>query len=128
MVGIVIVSHSQNLAQGVVEIAKLMAPEVLIEAAGGLDDGSFGTSFDKIKNAILKVNSKDGVIVLMDMGSALMTTEMVLEDLNDDNIKMVDCPVAEGGVLADVAPTILNLMKIPVPAEMQGRNLITLSA
>ena len=102
MVGIVIVSHSEKLALGVVELAKLMADNVPIAAAGGLEDGGFGTSFEKILSAIKTVNSGDGVIILMDMGSAVMTTEMILESIDDKNIKMVDCPLVEGAVLAAV--------------------------
>lgn len=102
MVGIVIVSHSQKLAEGVVELAKMMASEAPIAAAGGLDDGNLGTSYEKISAAIESVYSADGVAVLMDMGSAVMTTEMVLEDLERDNVKMLDCPLVEGAVLAAV--------------------------
>lgn len=102
MVGIVIVSHSEKLALGALELAKLMADNVPIASAGGLEDGSFGTSFEKILSAIKTVYSVDGVIILMDMGSAVMTTEMVLESLPNKNIKMVDCPLVEGAVLAAV--------------------------
>ncbi|MBQ3433962.1 MAG: PTS-dependent dihydroxyacetone kinase phosphotransferase subunit DhaM [Selenomonadaceae bacterium] len=102
MVGIVIVSHSQKLAEGIVEISKMMAETAPIIAAGGLDDGSLGTSYDKILAAVEEVYSSDGVIVLMDMGSAVMTTEMVLEDLDKPNVKMIDCPLVEGAVLAAV--------------------------
>lgn len=101
MVGIVIVSHSQKLAEGVVEISKMMANAPLA-AAGGLEDGSLGTSYEKICAAIESVYSSDGVIILMDMGSAVMTTEMVLEDLDKPNIKMLDCPLVEGAVLTAV--------------------------
>ncbi len=102
MVGIVIVSHSMKLAEGVVEISRMMAANAPIAAAGGLDDGGLGTSYDKITKAINSVYSEDGVAVLMDMGSAVMTTEMVLEDLDKPNIKMMDCPLVEGAVLAAV--------------------------
>ncbi len=102
MVGIVIVSHSMKLAEGVVEISRMMAANAPIAAAGGLDDGGLGTSYDKITEAINSVYSEDGVAVLMDMGSAVMTTEMVLEDLDKPNIKMMDCPLVEGAVLAAV--------------------------
>ena len=102
MVGIVIVSHSQKLAEGVVELAKMMAANAPVAAAGGLEDGNFGTSYEKISAAIESVYSPDGVAVLMDMGSAVMTTEMVLEDLERDNVKMLDCPLVEGAVLAAV--------------------------
>ena len=79
MVGIVIVSHSQKLAEGVIDLAALMAPETPMRAAGGMEDGGFGTSFEKINNAIEEIYSDDGVVILMDLGSAVMTTEMVLE-------------------------------------------------
>ena len=79
MVGFVIVSHSKNLAESVVELTSMMAPDANIKAAGGMEDGGFGTSFEKIQAAIDDVYTEDGVLILMDMGSAVMTTEMVLE-------------------------------------------------
>ena len=102
MVGIVIVSHSQKLAEGVVDLASLMAPETPMRDAGGMDDGGFGTSFEKINTAIDEIYSDDGVIILMDMGSAVMTTEMVLEMMEDRKVTMVDCPVVEGAIAAAV--------------------------
>lgn len=102
MVGIVIVSHCKELAEGVVKIAQMMAPDAPLVAAGGLEDGSFGTDFGKIMEAVESVYSDDGVIILMDMGSAVMTTEMVLETLDLPKIRMVDCPLVEGAVLAAV--------------------------
>lgn len=105
MVGIVIVSHSAKLAEGVKELVDLISSDCPIAAAGGLEDGSFGTSYERIMNAVESVHSPEGTVVLMDMGSAVMTTEMVLEDLSYDNIRMVDCPVAEGAVAAAAAST-----------------------
>lgn len=102
MVGIVIVSHSKNLADSVVEFTGLMAPDAKIAAAGGLEDGGFGTSFEKIQKAIESVYSEEGVIVLMDMGSAVMTTEMVLDMFEPDTVKMADCPLVEGAVVATI--------------------------
>ncbi len=102
MVGIVIVSHSQKLAESVVELTKMMAADAKIEAAGGMEDGGLGTSFEKINKAIEKVYSDDGVIVLVDMGSAVMTTEMVIESLGDKKVKIADCPLVEGAVTATV--------------------------
>ncbi len=103
MVGFVIVSHSEKLAQGVVDLARMMAKETPIAAAGGLEDGSFGTSFEKISNAVDEVYSDDGVIMLMDMGSAVMTAEMVIEAMEDRKIVMADCPIAEGAVAGTVS-------------------------
>ena len=102
MVGIVIVSHSEKLAESVVDLTKMMADGASIAAAGGLEDGTFGTSYERIKAAIDRVYSDDGVIVLMDMGSAVMTAEMVLEMYGSDKVVMADCPVVEGAVTATV--------------------------
>lgn len=102
MIGIVIVSHSEALANSIVELTKMMADGAHIAAAGGLEDGSFGTSYDRIKQAIESVYTPDGVVILMDMGSAVMTTEMVLEEYEDKKIQMVDAPIVEGAIVATV--------------------------
>lgn len=88
MVGIVIVSHSEKLAESIVDLTRMMADGANIVAAGGLEDGSFGTSYERIKEAIGKVYSEEGVIILMDMGSAVMTTEMVLEEFDAGSRKI----------------------------------------
>lgn len=100
MVGIVIVSHSQKLAEGVIEVARMMAEDAPIAAAGGMDDDTLGTSYDKIRDAINSVYTNDGVVILADMGSAVMTAEIVLEDMNVENIKILNCPLVEGAILA----------------------------
>lgn len=103
MVGFVIVSHSRMLAESVADFTRLMAEYVTVIPAGGLEDGSFGTSYQLISDAIEKANSGDGVLVLMDMGSAVMTTEMVLESMENHKVKMVDCPLVEGAVAGTIA-------------------------
>ena len=75
-------------------------PTVEVEVV--LEDGSFGTSFEKISNAIDQVYSEDGVILLMDMGSAVMTAEMVIESMEGRKLAMADCPIAEGAVTGTV--------------------------
>lgn len=102
MVGVVLVSHSKALAEAMVDYAHMMAPNAKVVAAGGLEDGSFGTSYEKIDEAIEAANDGDGVLVIMDMGSAVMTVKMVLEDLDDDSVAMADCPFVEGAVEATV--------------------------
>ena len=102
MVGIVVASHSRRLAEGVVELAQMMAPEVPMAAAGGMDDGSTGTSYKKILGAMTQVYSEDGVAILMDMGSAAMTAEMAIEFLDKPKLKLVDCPLVEGAVAAAI--------------------------
>ena len=103
MVGIVVVSHSEKLAESIVDLTKMMADSAHIAAAGGLEDGSFGTSYARIKAAIDAVYSDDGVIVLMDMGSAVMTTEMVLDEYDSAKVRMADAPVVESAVAASVS-------------------------
>ena len=98
MVGTVLVSHSQTLAEAMVVYAHMMAPQAVVVAAGGLEDGTFGTSYEKIETAIEQAQQGDGVVVLMDMGSAVMTVKMVLEDMEDDTVAMADCPFVEGAV------------------------------
>ena len=103
MVGLVIVSHSAKLAEGVVDVTKVMAADCPVAAAGGADDGGFGTSYAKIKDAIAAVDGGEGVVILMDMGSAVMTAEMVIEEAGRDDILLADCPIAEGAIAASVA-------------------------
>lgn len=105
MVGIVVISHSQKAAEGTVELAKMMAPDAPIVAAGGMEDGSLGTSFDKIHNAVEAVYSPAGVALIMDMGSAVMTAEMVMEAMDDKKLVMLDCPMVEGAIIAAVEVT-----------------------
>ena len=103
MVGIVIVSHSKKLAEGVADLTEMMAQGCPLAIAGGMENGGYGTSYEKIMRAVESVYSEDGVAILFDMGSAAMTTEMVLEDLPYENVRMLDCPIAEGAVAATVA-------------------------
>ena len=102
MVGIVVASHSRSLAEGVVEVAKMMAPDVPIIAAGGMDDGSMGTSCRKIIGAVKQVYSDDGVALIADIGSSILSAEMAVEMLKRPNLKIVDCPIVEGAVIAAV--------------------------
>lgn len=104
-VALVLVSHSQRLAQGAVELAQQMAPQVMLVAAGGMDDGSLGTSFDRVFSAISDgLAAADGVVVLADLGSAILTVESVLEVLDDDaeRVALADAPFVEGAVAAAV--------------------------
>lgn len=102
MVGIVIVSHSSKLAEGVVEVAKMTAPDVPIIAAGGMDDGSTGTSCKKIINAVKKIYTEEGVAIIADIGSSILSTEMAIEILKRPNLKMLDCPIVEGAIIAAI--------------------------
>lgn len=101
MVGIVVVSHSKKIAEGTVELALQMAPNVPIKAAGGLKDGGIGTDVEKISKAIESVISEEGVIVLADLGSSIMCSEIAIEACSKPEIvKLVDAPLVESAVFA----------------------------
>jgi len=100
LVGIVIVSHSQTLAEGVRELAEMMAREVKIACAGGLEEGLSGVSYERIINAVEEVCGRDGAVIFGDMGSAMLTSELVLEEMKDDTLHLVNAPLVEGVVRA----------------------------
>jgi PTS hybrid protein len=103
-VRIVVVSHSEKIADGAVELAAQMAPDVLILAAGGTPDGRIGTSLEKVMSALEKAAGGDGVVVLTDLGSAVMTAESALEFADDPaGVLLADAPLVEGVVAAAVA-------------------------
>jgi len=103
-VGLVIVSHSARLAAGIVELAAQMARDVLLVPAGGTDEGGIGTSLAKVMEALEAAGTGDGVVVLTDLGSAVMTAESALEFMgNPQDIVLADAPLVEGAVAAAVA-------------------------
>lgn len=103
-VGLVVVSHSVQLAAGVVELASQMAPDVVLVAAGGMDDGGLGTSLEKVMAALGQADSGSGAVVLTDLGSAVMIAESALEFLEGaGNFRLADAPLVEGAVAAAVA-------------------------
>ncbi|MDY6898995.1 MAG: phosphoenolpyruvate--protein phosphotransferase [Cyanobacteriota bacterium] len=108
MVGIVIVSHSKQLALGVKELAEQMVQgQVSIAVAAGIDDpqNPIGTDTMQVYEAIESAYSDSGVLVLMDLGSALMSAEMALEFLSPeqrDNVYLCEAPLVEGAIAATV--------------------------
>lgn len=123
MVGIVVVSHSAQLACGVAELASQMAgPSVRIETAGGGPDGSLGTDDGLVRDAIRRANQGEGVVVLGDLGSAILTIRHVLERQSNGHARLVDAPLVEGTVAAAVvASTGCSLDDVARAAE-EARN------
>lgn len=109
-VGLVIVSHSERLAEGVVELASQMAHnQVRLVAAGGTDDGDLGTSMNKVLRALDEADSAEGVLVLVDLGSSRLVSEMALEQLPNDRrarVQISGAPLVEGAVAAAVEASI----------------------
>ena len=125
MVGIVLVSHSAQVAEGAVELAREMAgPGASIVAAGGLDlpGRPLGTDAALVAQAVDRAWSDDGVLVLMDLGSAVMSAEMALELIPAERrskVLLCDAPVVEGAVAAAVAAR-LGQPLAQVAAEARG--------
>jgi phosphoenolpyruvate---glycerone phosphotransferase subunit DhaM len=120
-VGIVLVSHSDALARGMRELLLQIGGSALAVAiAGGTDDGRLGTSYRRIADAITSVDKGSGVVVLTDLGSAVLTARSVLADLTDrrPGIVLVDAPFVEGAVAAAViAATGADLGTVCAAAE-----------
>jgi dihydroxyacetone kinase phosphotransfer subunit len=110
VIGIVLVSHSKQLAEGVKELASAMTGgSVPIAAAGGGPEGGLGTDVERIRSAIDEVYSAEGVLVLMDLGSAVMSAEVAVEELAEERrarILLSNAPLVEGAVVAAVEASI----------------------
>ena len=127
MVGIVVVSHSHRIAEGVAELAREMGgPDVRIETAGGLDlpEHPIGTDAVMVQQAITRAWSDDGVLVLMDLGSAVLSAEMALDllDVDEDRrakILLCEAPLVEGAVAAAVTAKMGGSLQA-VAAEARG--------
>ncbi|MCR5099378.1 MAG: PTS-dependent dihydroxyacetone kinase phosphotransferase subunit DhaM [Lachnospiraceae bacterium] len=108
MVGIVIVSHSSKIAEGARELAAQMCPGFEgIYAAGGMEDGSIGTDAIRIKTAIEAADSGDGVVILADLGSGILSTETAIDLLETGiDARIADAPIVEGAVVAAVQASV----------------------
>ena len=126
-VALVIVSHSRRLAEGVVELASQMAQgNVPIVAVGGTEDSSLGTSMEKILQALQQLNTADGILVLLDLGSAVMATEMAIEMLGEEERKRIvisDAPLVEGAVVAAVEASAGSSLQEVADAAMTGHDM-----
>ena len=108
-VGLVVVSHSRTLARSAVALAAEMlhGRPLRIEVAAGLDETTFGTDAVAIMEAIERADGPAGVVVLMDLGSAVLSTELALDLLQDpsirDRVTLSPAPLVEGLIVAAVA-------------------------
>jgi phosphoenolpyruvate---glycerone phosphotransferase subunit DhaM len=126
MVNLLIVSHSAQLAAGVQEfISQVAGDQVKIAAAGGTDDGSLGTSVERIQAGLQQVASPDGILILVDLGSAVISVETVLEDFRGGPTLISDAPLVEGAYLAALEATSEGTtLEQVAEAALQARELI----
>ena len=108
-VGLVLVSHSPRLAEGLRELIEQVTQDsVPIAVAAGGDEGVLGTSAVVIAEAVATLDAPDGVVVLMDLGSAVLSAEMALELVPTlrDQTRLADAPFVEGAVAAAVEASL----------------------
>ncbi len=123
MVGLLIVSHSPRIAEGIKELADQMTSgRVPIRAAGGTSDGRLGTSPDDIRAGFDAIAGPDGVLVLMDLGSAVISAECALESVRYPMF-LSDAPLVEGAVLAAVEASIGGDLQRTAAAAERARDL-----
>jgi len=111
MVALVIVAHSAKLAEGVRELAAQMTQgRVPIFAAGGVDDDILGTNAERIRAALeAALASGEQVLVLMDLGSAVLSARMAIDLLPEEarpRVQLSQAPLVEGAVVAAVEASI----------------------
>ena len=127
MVGVVIVSHSQKVAEGIRDMALQMAiPGQHIIAAGGMDNGNIGTDVFKVSEAIKTANTGDGVVVMVDLGSAVMSAETAIELLDEaigDKVRIADAPILEGTITAVVEASLGSSLAAVVTTAEEARHL-----
>jgi PTS hybrid protein len=103
LVGIVLVSHSVEVARGLARLVEQVAgPDVRVEPAGGDAEDGLGTSGDRVEAAIGRADGGAGVVVMVDLGSAVLTVRHVLDQLGDGRVRLADAPLVEGAVAAAV--------------------------
>ena len=122
MIGIVLVSHSHRQATGLQEIVSQMSRHLVkIVAAGGIDDHTIGTNAERIHKAIKEAYSPDGVLILFDWGSALLSTQLAVEMLPAEqqvNVKVSGAPMVEGAIVAVVEASLgHSLEEVNMAAE-----------
>jgi phosphoenolpyruvate---glycerone phosphotransferase subunit DhaM len=128
MVSLLIVSHSAQLAAGVKEFAEQVAGgKVQIADAGGAADGSLGTSVPRIQERLRQIASPDGTLVLVDLGSAVLSVEMAIEALGAGRVLISDAPLVEGAYLAAIEASVAASLEDTAAAALQARMIVKVS-
>jgi len=124
-VGIVLVSHSAALAEGAAQLAaQIGGSDVAIIAAGGTEDGGIGTSSVKVEKGIRLADGGAGVVILPDLGSAVLTVRALLAEPHDlpGPVELADAPFVEGVVAATVAAAAGGDIKAVLTAAEEARH------
>jgi PTS hybrid protein len=122
MVGIVLISHSSGLAESTVELVGQIARGARVVPAGGTDDGRLGTSTERIAAAIAAADTGDGVLLIPDLGSSVLSALALMSEIDPHasgkHVRLADAPFVEGAVAAAVAASGgLDLTAVASAAE-----------
>lgn len=123
MISLVIVSHSYKVAEGVKELAEQVGQHrVGLYAAGGLDETTLGTNVERIGAALKQAAQNGDVLVLVDMGSAVLSTQMALELLPDDlraRVTLSGASLVEGAIMACIEASVgADIGRVKAAAEV----------
>jgi PTS hybrid protein len=129
-VGLVLVSHSAAIAEGLAELlAQFAGPDVPVRAAGGGPDGTFGTDGGRVLEALRAAASHTDAVVLMDLGSSVLSVRAALQELDDDlcgRLRIADAPLVEGAIAAAVTASTGAPVDDVVRAAEEARTLAKL--
>jgi PTS hybrid protein len=124
LVGLVLISHSGKLVEGLRDmVAQVAGDEVPVATAGGTEDGRLGTSAPQIAAAIRSTldGGADDALVLLDLGSAALSLELALEELDDADrarVRISEAPLVEGAILAAVQASVgASIDEVALAAE-----------
>lgn len=105
-VGLVIVSHSAPLAQGLADlVGQVAGPDVTVEAIGGAAGDTLGTDGERVLEALRRGARGSGSVVLMDLGSSVLAVKAALAELDENEragLRVADAPLVEGAIAAGV--------------------------
>jgi PTS hybrid protein len=129
-VGLVLVSHSAAIADGLAElVAQVAGPSVPIVAAGGGPEGTLGTDGGRVLAALREAAEPAGAVVLMDLGSSVLSVRAALSELPDETIaclRIADAPLVEGAIAAGVTASTGGSVDEVLAAAQEARTVVKL--
>ncbi len=129
MVGILVVSHSNKIAEGIEELIKELVPRrIPLISIGGDTYGAIGTDIEEIIEAVEELYNDNGVIIIGDVGSSLMNAKMALEILElegYDRVAVSSAPLVEGAMVAAIESNLGKDLKT-IKNKIESKRLIEL--
>ena len=129
-IGVVLVSHSELIADGLRDLVNEMNDgTVPVIAAGGADGGRIGTSAIKIQEAIEELEDCDNILIYADLGSSILSAETALDLVDEDladKCQMVDCPIVEGALAGVIIACGTGDADAAIAASEEARNNLKL--